>query len=123
MSKPFDASTKYLVESNPRDWLALAGVQATAVEVIDADLSTVTAAADKLIRVTSPADWLVNLELQASYNRDAGEQLLDYSVLSYRRHQLPVQSIIVLLRREADGPEIDGYGAPPSAQRTLLPVV
>jgi hypothetical protein len=43
MSKPFDATTKYLVESNPRDWLALVGVQATVVEVIVADLSTVTA--------------------------------------------------------------------------------
>ncbi|MCS6861011.1 MAG: hypothetical protein NZT92_11910 [Abditibacteriales bacterium] len=48
MSKPFDATTM--------------GVQAAEVEVIDADLSTVTAAADKLIRVLSPAPWLVNLE-------------------------------------------------------------
>ncbi len=55
MSKPFDAATKYLVESMPADWLALAGVTGVEVEVIDAELSTVTAAADKAILVTSPA--------------------------------------------------------------------
>ncbi len=49
----------------PADWLALAGVTGVKAEVIDAEPSTVTAA-DKAIRVTSPARWLVNLELQSS---------------------------------------------------------
>jgi hypothetical protein len=46
MAKPFDAPSKHLIESRPRDWLELAGfpVPASAgdVSIVDADLSSVS---------------------------------------------------------------------------------
>jgi hypothetical protein len=52
MSKPLDATLKELIRAFPADWLAQLGVPVTAPpEVLSAELSTVTAAADTLIRV------------------------------------------------------------------------
>lgn len=52
MAKRFDSTTKQLVEEHPADWLALAGLPSwPPAEVVDADLSSFTHAADKLIRV------------------------------------------------------------------------
>jgi predicted transposase YdaD len=92
---------KYLVESMPADWLALAGVTGVKVEVIDAELSTVTAAADKAILVTSPARWLVNLELQSGPDIRLDKRLCEYSTLLDGKYNLPVQTIVVLLRPAA----------------------
>jgi predicted transposase YdaD len=106
--KPFDVTTKYLVENRPADWLAYCGLNPTEVEVIEADLSAVSAEADKVLRVKAPDPWLVHLEFQASYDVTLGERTLQYSVLLHRRLGLPVQSIVVLLRPEADGAEMTG---------------
>ena len=44
----YDAATKYLVSEFPVDWLLLTGIRPTGpVDLIDANLSTVTAEADK----------------------------------------------------------------------------
>src|SRR5213078_2521322 len=70
MSHPYDASTKYLVQVRPADWLALVGRSTRArVELLDTDLATVTAAADRILRVHDSPPWVFHLELQA--NRDA----------------------------------------------------
>ena len=48
MAKRYDATIKQLVEAYPADWLALARLPAgDNLEVIDADLSTVSPAADR----------------------------------------------------------------------------
>jgi hypothetical protein len=68
MSHRYDASTKYLVQTRLADWLPLSGRTTTrAIEVIDADLATVTAAADRVLRVHDDPPWL----LQWSCNRAA----------------------------------------------------
>lgn len=67
MAQPFDASLKELIEQYPSDWLPLAGLgTAASVDVIDADLSTVTAAADKVLHIGKRPPWLMHLELQSS---------------------------------------------------------
>src|SRR6185295_16011783 len=47
---------------------------------------------------------LVQLEVQASYAADLPERLHWYNTLLRRQHGLPVDSVALLLRREADGP-------------------
>ena len=69
MSKRFDAATKQLVETRPADWLAFLGLPGTGASVVDADLSTVTAEADRVVRVDNgPLPYLLHVEFQASYD-------------------------------------------------------
>ena len=110
MSKRFDAILKHLPEDYPQDWALLAGVKRLApVTVVDADVSTVTAAADKVLRVDEPDPWLLHLEFQASYDATLSQRLLQYNVLLGVRHSLPVRSVAILLRPEADGKSMTGH--------------
>jgi predicted transposase YdaD len=109
MPGKFDASAKFLVETYPADWLAYLGIALTdTVEVLGADLSTVSAEADKVVLVTGPSPWLVHLEFQSSYDPTMGRRLVRYSTMLHVQHELPVASILVLLRRSAGGPAITG---------------
>ena len=108
-TKPFDATTKHLLESDPGAWLRFVGLPTDApVVAVDADVSTIIAAADKVLRVADPAPWLAQVELQASYDPSLPTRRLHYNVSLLRRHGLPVASAIVLLRPEADGPSMTG---------------
>jgi predicted transposase YdaD len=109
VSKPYDATTKFLVEGYPADWLALAGFGAIErVDVIDANLSTITAEADKVLRVAGPEPWLAHVELQTSHEAHLPRRLLRYNTLLDDRHDLPAWSIVVLLREQADGDDLSG---------------
>lgn len=108
VSKPFDASLKYLIERFPEDWAQLIGIRQGPVEVVEADLSTVTAEADKVLRIGSAEPWHAHLELQASYDADLPNRVLRYNVLLNARLGTPVHSTVVLLRKEADGRRMTG---------------
>ena len=55
MSKPFDATTKRLLELDPAGWLTCVGLPVTGpVRAVDSDLSTVTAEADTILQVGEP---------------------------------------------------------------------
>jgi predicted transposase YdaD len=109
MAKEFDATTRHLIEANPRAWLKYIGISGDApATVIDSDLSTVTAEADKVIRVDDKVPWLVHLEMQANYDATLGLRMARYNILLEVRHKLPVLSVAILLRRLADGPTMTG---------------
>ena len=109
MPHPYDASTKYLVQVRLADWLPLCGRATTArVEIINADLATVTAAADRVLCIHEHPPWLLHLELQASRDPDFIRNLPVYNGLLERQHGLPVRTVAVLLRRSADAPELTG---------------
>ena len=109
MAKPFDATTKQLLEERPGDWLAYLGLPGTRAEAIDTDLATLTAEADRVLRVTdSDAPYLVHVEFQASHDPAMAERLLRYHVLLRYKHQVPVRSVVLLLRPRADGPGMGG---------------
>ncbi len=109
MSLPYDASTKYLVEVRLPDWLPLCGRTTTApLEIVNSDLSTVTTAADRVLRVLEDPAWLMHLELQSSRDPDLLPNLPVYNTLLERRHGLLVRTMVVLLRRSADSAEMNG---------------
>ncbi len=110
MSKPYDAATKDLMETDPSGWVEFLGcpVPRAAVSVVDADVSTVTAEADKVIRVEEPSPWILHLELQSSRAESLGRRLLRYNGLLHCRHELPVASVALLLRRSANIPAMQG---------------
>ena len=64
-------------------------------EVISADLSTVTAAADTLIRV---GNRIIHIDLESGPDDSLARRMLLYNALAHHRTKLPVRSIVVLLR-------------------------
>ncbi len=100
--KPFDVASKQLIEDHPLDWLRLLGLPVGAAHVISADLSTVTAESDRVLRVDAAQPYLAQIELQTSWDVTLVDRLLRYNVLPCGKHGLPVESVIVLLRRDAD---------------------
>jgi predicted transposase YdaD len=107
--RPFDVTTSFLIESFPDAWLACAGLPVDGpARVVESDVSMVLAEVDKVIRVDAASPWLAHLELQLSRDRALPLRLLQYHVLLLRRHELPVASVVILLRPEADGPELSG---------------
>ena len=70
MSHPYDATTKFLLELHPQDWLDCAGLHTTAkVRTVDADLSTVTTDADMIFLVEEPKPWMSHFELQSQFEK------------------------------------------------------
>jgi len=109
VSKPYDATTRFLLESFPGDWPDYLGTaRGWPIRVINADLSTITSEADKVFLVEAPEPWLLHVELQSGHDREIPRRLLRYNVLLDGRHDLPVESVLVLLRPGADGPALSG---------------
>jgi len=61
-----------------------------------------------VVRVGDTDPWLVHLEFQSTYDPTMGQRMLRYSSMLHVRHQIPVASVLVLLRPEADGVAIGG---------------
>lgn len=108
-AKPFDATTKALVDADPHAWLALGHLAPTGpVAPFEPSLATIQAEADKVLLVRGPTPRLVQVEIQASRDPALVRRLHQYKALLYHRHGQPVLSVLVLLRPEADGPELIG---------------
>jgi hypothetical protein len=106
---PFDVTTKELIWDGPVAWLERFGIGPPGpVEVIDSDITVLTAAADKVIKVGGAEPYLVNIELQSSHDKELVETTWFRQAALYRRHRLPVLTILVLLRREANAPTFTG---------------
>jgi len=102
VSKPFDATLKGLLEESPDDWPVLAGLPRSPVEVIDADVSTVTGAADKVLLVRSRPDSIMHVEFQRGPDQGLPRRAHVYNALLEDRHEMLVRSVIVLLAPSAD---------------------
>ena len=76
--------------------------------VIDSNLSTVTAEADKVLWVDEPEPWIEHIELQAGRDTGLPDRVHYYNTSLGRAHSVPVHSTIVLLRPAADGPDVNG---------------
>ena len=107
MAKDFDTAGKHLFDRHPRAWLALLGWPLPPTDaglaVVDSDLSTVSRAADKLVRVDGVADpYVAHVEFQTSGGPGLDGRMLEYNVLARGRHDgLPVRSVAFLFRPAA----------------------
>lgn len=110
MSSSYDPTVKTLVEASPADWLPLLGLPRKRVTVEDTDLATVVSdAVDKVLRVHARPEYLLHLEIQSGHDSAMLPQRLRLynGVLDYRHDRL-VLSAAVLLRPEADSPQLTG---------------
>ena len=110
MAKTFDAATKELIKSNPRDWARLiARTEARGVKALNVDLTAISPEADCALLVEDGGSpWIIHLEIQSGYDSTLPRRLQRYNVLVGFNGDLPVRSIALLLCREADGPALTG---------------
>jgi hypothetical protein len=105
----FDPTLKAMVEAAPGDWPVLVGQPRAPVEVIDADISTVSGAGDKVLCVQATPPYLLHLELQSGHDSaQVPRRLHLYNTCLDDRHDLPVRSVVMVLRPEADSPVLTG---------------
>jgi hypothetical protein len=110
LSGPIDDTLKHLTELSPEDWVVQGGWPEAPAAIIDADIATIAGATDKVIRVTGPPDWLLAVDFQAGHDALAKlPDLLLYNSALFRRHGLLVRSLLVLLHRGADSPQLTGF--------------
>lgn len=110
MSPSYDPTLKTLVEASPADWLPLLDLPRKRVTVEDSDLATVVSGAvDKVLRVHAQPEYLLHLDFQSGHDSAMLPRRLRLynSVLDYRHDRL-VLSVAVLLRPEADSPQLTG---------------
>jgi hypothetical protein len=104
-----DNTLKHMTELSPQDWVLRGGWSAAPATVIDADIATITGATDKVIRVAASPDWLLAVDFQAGHDTVAKlPDLLLYNSALFKRHGLRVRSLLVLLHRGADSPQLTG---------------
>jgi predicted transposase YdaD len=109
MAKALDATGKDLFDENPLAWSAYLGLRAEgSIQVVDSDISTVSAAADKVYRVEGPEPHLLHLELQANWDSTLPRRVFRYNAILDLRHDLRVWSVVLLLRPEADSGNLTG---------------
>jgi hypothetical protein len=109
MPGPMDDTLKQLTELSPQDWVVQGGWPRAPATAIDADIATITGAADKVIRVAGPPDWLLSVDFQAGHDTLAKlPDLLLYNSALFRRHGLLVRSLLVLLHPGANSPRLTG---------------
>lgn len=110
MSFPFDASTKYLFEEYAADWTWLIGVDPEIpVDVLNSDLSTVSAAADRVFLIRDEQPWIMHIEIQSSSDSNLDQRIMLYNSLLLDRHKTEVRSVVVLLHPRADSPRFNGH--------------
>ena len=119
MSKPFDTTTKELLEGFPESWMAYLGLTPDGpIHAIDSNLSTLPAEADKVFQVDGPAPYLVHVEMQAGQDRSLPRRPLAI------RNALPLdlRHDLRILGSSCSGghrptPTIDRAARPPAPRR------
>ena len=102
MSKPYDATSKFLIELHPEDWLRFLNLEATSVEIVDADLSTVTASADKIIKIENEGDiYGLHIDIQSAYDAFLDDRVHGYNVLAKLKFAMMIVSVVFLLHPRA----------------------
>ncbi len=104
MAKPFDATLNALLAVRPGDWARhfarLVAIPPGPAVSLDTDLAT-SVQADRVFRIDGPQPALLHLELEANPRLGVPRDLMRYNILLDHQHDLPVESVLILLRPKA----------------------
>lgn len=118
MPLPFDATLKSIVAERPDDFAPVFGLPTgERVAPVNVDLSTISAATDVALAYGQPIHSIVDLNFQSGPDAKLPGRLLLYNAALNHRHGVAVRSILVLLRKSADGTHLTGlhaYGSRPN---------
>jgi hypothetical protein len=105
----FPIALKTLQNPGAGTWSGETPPHTTTAALIDADIGTISGAADKAIRVAGTPDWLLAIDFQSGHDSLAKlPDLLLYNSALFRRHGLPVRTLLVLLHGGADSRKLTG---------------
>jgi hypothetical protein len=109
----FDPVLKNLADRYSPEWVGflqrLLGLPTGGeIQIVQPNLPTGTIEADRVYRVSAPAPMLIHTEWESSSNLDRPDRFLVYNTLLTRQTGLPVQTVVVLLRREANSINLTG---------------
>jgi len=105
----YDATFKILVDHSPEDWARfLFDESVESAFTVDSSLHETSEVVDRLIRVShADIEFIVHVEFHAGHSGNMiPNRLLNYNGAVTRRYSLTTMSCVVILRREADSPEI-----------------
>jgi hypothetical protein len=106
---PLDVSAKELVWDGPAAWVERFGIGPLGpVSVVDSNITTLTASADKVLKVDGPIPYLPDLEPHSYPDPEVIRTLWYRQVALDYRHNLPVLTVLILLRKEANSPGFTG---------------
>jgi hypothetical protein len=109
MAMTFDAPLKDRGRESPEGFLAAFDRPSSApVKPLNVDLSAVTAATDLILGLGEPLAEIIQLDFQSSAAAWKHADLMVYHALLFAHYQVPVHTIIVLLRPAAAHGNLNG---------------
>lgn len=109
MSLRFDATLKELITPQPAEFAVAFGVAtAKPVSALNVDLSTLSAATDVALGIGEPLEEVVDLNFQSGPDPGLPSRVHIYNAVLNARYEVPVRSLLVLLRRKADAANLTG---------------
>jgi hypothetical protein len=109
MAMTFDATLKDMGRESPLGFLATFDQPADVpVKLLNVDLSTVTALADLILGLGEPLAEIVQLDFQSSAAAWKHADVMAYHALLFAHYHVPVHTIVILLRPEADHSNMNG---------------
>ncbi len=108
----YDPTMKKLIDKTADDWASwltsLLHLPASPYSLEPPNLSTYQADADRVFRFEKPYPYLLNLEPESSWKAERPKRFLKYSVLLTDKTDLPVLTVVLLLRKEAQSSDLTG---------------
>lgn len=112
MAKQFDATLNAMIDGDPTRWgnylASQVGVPSGPITTLDTDLSS-TLQADRLFHIGGPSPAVLHLELESTGHLGIPAELLRYNVAAWGSNELPVHSIVMLLRPKANASDLTGH--------------
>ena len=116
MDQRYDATFKLMADLDPIAVLNdLLGLNIEGLEPLGTNLPMVSVDPDRVWKILGPEPFLLHVEWQSTYDENLPKRCLVYSARLYEEYGLPVLTVIVLLRRSADGKEMTGRRTPESS--------
>ena len=109
MLNSYDATFKVLVDHSPGDWARfLFGEALDLATTVDTSLHETSEVVDRLIRVShGGSDFIIHAEFHAGHSGNMiPNRLFHYNAAIIKRYSLTTMSCVLILRKEADSPEI-----------------
>jgi predicted transposase YdaD len=109
MQNSYDATFKILVDHSPGDWAQfLFGEALDLATTVDTSLHETSEVVDRLIRVShADTEFILHVEFHAGHSGNIiPNRLFHYNAAVMKRYSLTTMSCVLILRREADSPEI-----------------